>query len=293
MEHTCPVRADPGAATERVPCLVVLRGREAGRVIALGSDPCILGRGDRAQVRLSDPGISREHARVRVRSERLLIEDLGSTNGVLCHGRRIRQALLGDGDCVMLGDCLLAFRRNHPDEGRLLRRLYHRATRDMLTGLFNRQSFEDRLGREVEREQRYRHGLSLVFLDLDHFKRINDTHGHRAGDRVLAAVARLLHGALRVTDFAARIGGEELVALLPECPRERAVEVAEKIRARIEAHKIPLDGKLLRVTASLGVSSLDSPRMSAADLLSEADAACYRAKREGRNRVMAAERKSA
>lgn len=289
MDLTSPVRPDPEAITERVPCLVVLRGEDEGRVIPLGQGPCTVGRGERVKVRLDDPGVSREHARVRVEAERLLVEDLGSTNGVIYRGRRIRQALLGDGDCLQLGQCLLAFRRNHPDEGRLLRRLYHRATRDMLTGLANRHSFEDRLGREVERERRYRRGLSLLFLDLDHFKRINDTHGHRAGDRVLSAVAHEVRDSLRTTDFAARIGGEELVAVLPECSRDKAIEVAEKIRARIESLEIPHDGVALRVTASLGVASLDLPEKTAALLLSEADDACYRAKSAGRNRVMTAD----
>ncbi len=289
MDLTSRVRPDPEAVTERVPCLVVLRGEDEGRVIPLGKDPCTVGRGEGAKVRLEDPGVSRAHARVQVEAERLRVEDLGSTNGVIYRGRRIRQALLGDGDCLQLGKCLLAFRRNHPDEGRLLRRLYHRATRDLLTGLSNRHSFEDRLEREVERARRYRRLLSLLFLDLDHFKRVNDLHGHRAGDRVLAAVARTVRDALRSTDFAARIGGEEIVALLPECARDKAAEVAEKIRAQVEALEIPHDGVTLRVTASLGVASLDRPEETAAMLLAEADAACYRAKREGRNRVMTAE----
>jgi two-component system cell cycle response regulator len=290
MDFTSPVRPDPGAPTRRLPCLVVVRGLEPGKVIPVEAGERVVGRGRAAQIQLEDQGISRAHARLRVQGGRVSVEDLGSTNGVYCNGRKIRCALLRDGDCLQLGDCLLTFRMNHPDEGRLLRLLYHRATRDALTGLFNRASLEDRLGREVERQRRYRRGLAVLQLDLDHFKTINDTHGHAAGDAVLRAVARVVRTALRSCDLAARVGGEELVIVLPEADAARALGTAEKLRRRVEGLAVEYQGRALKVTGSIGVA-VAGPEGGgapvAALLLAAADAACYQAKRAGRNRVCA------
>ncbi len=163
------------------------------------------------------------------------------------------------------------------------------ANTDPLTGLANRRQFTGMLERETERAARYSRPLSIVLLDLDHFKKVNDTHGHAAGDDVLRAAAAVLKAACRDVDLAARIGGEELALLLPETDSGGAEIVAERVREEIEAgrHRSP-DGVQFRVTASIGVASSRGGDESGKDLLQASDEALYAAKDGGRNRVVIA-----
>lgn len=162
---------------------------------------------------------------------------------------------------------------------------------DPLTGLHNRRYFEERLQVEFERSRRYRVPLSCVMLDIDHFKHLNDGHGHAAGDEMLRAVAAVARASLRSVDLLARYGGEELIALLPETALDEARGVAERIRASIAALEVSKPGSrstLLRCTASIGLATYPSPEMSDADaLLRFADDALYTAKAAGRDRVHA------
>jgi diguanylate cyclase (GGDEF)-like protein len=161
------------------------------------------------------------------------------------------------------------------------------AVTDELTGLANNRGLRDWLDREGARAGRFRHDLSLLMLDIDDFKRVNDTHGHLQGDAVLRRVGRILTLEARAVDQAARYGGEEFVVALPETDTQGAEELAERIRARIEATSIPLvegNGEIT-VTASVGVASIPATASDAHDLIAAADAALYEAKRAGKNRV--------
>ena len=164
---------------------------------------------------------------------------------------------------------------------------------DSLTGVNNRRFFDQRLGEEVARAQRSGEPLACLFLDIDHFKRINDRHGHRVGDRVLSEVAGMIREQLRSTDVLGRYGGEEFSALLVNARKEKALEIAERIRGIIEAkHFEREDGGWLSVTISIGVSSLQTGAESAGDIAEElvdrADQALYLAKNAGRNQVVPA-----
>ncbi len=159
------------------------------------------------------------------------------------------------------------------------------ATTDPLTGLNNRRSFEELAEREFKRAKRYGNALSALMLDLDWFKQINDAHGHAAGDEVLKNVARILTAALRETDLAGRIGGEEFAALLPETSTADAVEVAQRLRATIESANVGSAETPLKITASIGVSQRQDSDKELLTLLKRADAALYKAKDAGRNRV--------
>jgi len=168
----------------------------------------------------------------------------------------------------------------------LYREMRIRADRDALTRLPNRHYFDERVFLELKRHQRYRHPLSLLMMDLDHFKQLNDTHGHQAGDMVLEEVGRILMNKMRSTDTPARYGGEEFVALLVNTAEEQAWILAERIRKEISSRRFHFNGKFFKVTASIGVASLQTGVLTtAADLLGEADAALYKAKRSGRNTV--------
>lgn len=166
--------------------------------------------------------------------------------------------------------------------------LDRRASEDALTGLPNRRAFEARLAAAGSHFERYERPFSVLILDVDHFKRFNDTWGHEAGDRVLQHVAELLRGAVREVDLPARLGGEEFVVLLPETALMPALEVAERIRKAIAAKPVVWHGRPLTVTASFGVAACPESVTSPRDLLAAADAALYRSKDAGRNRTTAA-----
>nr|PZN21573.1 MAG: hypothetical protein DIU78_17235 [Pseudomonadota bacterium] len=170
-------------------------------------------------------------------------------------------------------------------------RLLELTATDTLTGLLNKRSLDEALARDLARADRTRTWLGIVFMDVDHFKAVNDTRGHQVGDAVLKAVARIVMSSLRAGDIAARYGGEEFVAVLPGSDVSGAIVVAERIRHQIEATPISTPSGVLRVTASFGVAAMRGPgcRGAAAHLLARADAALYAAKGAGRNRVVAAE----
>jgi two-component system, cell cycle response regulator len=157
---------------------------------------------------------------------------------------------------------------------------------DSLTNLCNRRFLMEILEAELQRARRLRTFFSLIVLDVDNFKNINDIYGHQNGDRVLVAVAEILHGVLRRYDFASRYGGDEFVLLLPSVPNSGAVEVAERILAAVQSLTLPAPMAHLPVTASLGVSTYPAPQIdSVSTLFHVADCALYQAKRNGRNRV--------
>lgn len=166
-------------------------------------------------------------------------------------------------------------------------RLYQRATRDPLTGVFNRGHFNETASQEIERARRFAEPLSLVMLDIDHFKRINDSYGHEVGDTVIVALARAVGGELRKIDSLGRLGGEEFGLLLPRANKEPAFEMAQRLRLRIAALRVPVADRELHFTVSMGLASLRATTRDLAELTRQADAALYKAKREGRNRVEA------
>jgi diguanylate cyclase (GGDEF)-like protein/PAS domain S-box-containing protein len=180
---------------------------------------------------------------------------------------------------------LLLVGRDMTERERLLREVTRLSTTDPLTGLSNRRHFDEAAKLEIVRARRYRRPLSAVMVDLDHFKRVNDTFGHAAGDRVLVAVAGLCIRLARTTDLKARLGGEEFCLLLPETPGEASGVLAERLRTDIEALPFDADGRAFRVTASMGISGYVAGD-ELKGLLERADAALYAAKESGRNRVV-------
>jgi diguanylate cyclase (GGDEF)-like protein len=165
---------------------------------------------------------------------------------------------------------------------RLFRQVQTQAMTDSLTGLYNHRYFQERLDREIKMADRNNESLSLILLDLDHLKRINDTHGHRAGDATLCHVACILQSTVRDIDICARYGGEEFVIILPQCEREAAFQVAERVREAIALKPSPRVGA---VTASIGFVTYPAPARSKEEMIEMADRAMYLAKDAGRNRV--------
>lgn len=174
------------------------------------------------------------------------------------------------------------------DNARLIKELENLATTDGLTRLYNRRHFMDRAETEFDRSRRYKRDMSVLLLDADHFKNINDSHGHEMGDRVLRILANACRQNLRQLDEIGRYGGEEFVMLLPETSVALAVETAERLRAAIEQLHIPSASGDIRLTASIGIATASEGTESVAALINDADRALYNAKRGGRNRVVAA-----
>ena len=171
---------------------------------------------------------------------------------------------------------------------RLVNKLEHLSHHDSLTGLLNRRAIEYLLDREIQRLQRFGEGFSVLIVDIDHFKRINDRLGHAAGDVVLCAVAKALQVQAREVDRVARFGGEEFCVILPHTLHEGALQAAERLRDAIRALSIEWQDEIISVTVSTGVATAHTADDALDDLLQRADEALYRAKEEGRNRVVAA-----
>ena len=280
----------PAAAMRRDRAmLTVLVGPNPGAIMTVEADPIVLGRGQEATYRLEDEGLSRAHARVVREGEQFFVEDLGSTNGTFVNGYRITQKRpLRDGDRIQVGkNTILKF--NHQDalEQDAVRQLYESAVRDPLTHVYNRRYLEERLRQEFAYAARHGTSLSVLILDIDHFKRINDTLGHLAGDRVIQVLADTVARIVRAEDVVARYGGEEFAVIARGIQAAHAVIFAERIRHSIERLAIPWEGQSLQITVSVGVATMDRD-VTFRDMravVTAADDALYRAKNGGRNRV--------
>ncbi len=282
----------PERAAKRHAYVIVLAGQNVGAIHRLTEDSATLGRGAMCEIRLPDDGISRQHARlVRRGDAEILLEDLGSTNGTFVDGERVSARILSDGERFQLGrTTLLKFSLSDELEESFQRRLYESSVRDGLTGLYNRKHLDERLAAEFSYATRHASPLSFVLFDLDRFKRVNDTHGHPAGDAVLRAVGRRLHAALRTEDVVARYGGEEFGILARGISLHQAAMLADRIRHIVEKTEIAAGPDLtLTITVSGGVATYHpKPYASAAALVEAADKALYEAKEAGRNRVVMA-----
>ncbi len=208
----------------------------------------------------------------------------GEPLGVLCAGHRQPGAF--DPAAVAFCDVLAQLAAQALLQLRTLDQLRELATRDGLTGLWNRRAFLDRLAAELSRARRYPTSVALILADVDHFKRINDRYGHPAGDEVLRVVAATLRSMGRETDLVARYGGEEFAVLLPNTDEAGARALAERIRSALEETEIPWEDATIRVTASLGISVTQDGQDPPDNLISQADQALYAAKETGRNRVV-------
>ena len=276
-------------APKRTPYLVVLVGSSVGETFRLEPGELVLGRSPTSTIRFDDDGVSRRHARLWSTPDgEWAIEDLNSANGTLVNGERVTTRMLQPEDKVQLGPTtLLKFTMPDELEENFQRQMYDAALRDGLTGAFNKKYFLTRLDTELAYARRHRTNLSLVMLDVDHFKRVNDTHGHLAGDAVLVSLAQRVSRTLRAEDVFARYGGEEFAVICRGVSRDQACVLAERIRAFVAASPFEISGGSLAVTVSLGVAGMpEYAAESSVQLVAAADEALYGAKRGGRNRVI-------
>jgi diguanylate cyclase (GGDEF)-like protein len=288
---TVVAQASPAKGTRTRGVLTVSAGSDAGRLISIpGGSVVTLGRSEECVARFDDVSLSRVHARVMRIGTDYVLSDAGSTNGTYVNDHRIGDAAqLSDGDRVQLGSATtLRFSLVDEAEERALRQVYEASMKDALTGVANRKHLEERLDAEIAYAIRQSTELSVVMIDVDFFKKVNDTYGHLAGDAVLRCVGDILGKHARTEDLAARYGGEEFVIVARGTTAAEACLLADRIRTHIAATPVVFDGKTIRVTNSAGVASLADcgENRDKATLLSCADGRLYKAKQQGRNRVI-------
>ena len=274
-------------AVNRAAALVLIHGEDLGRKFDLVTEETLIGRTSKADIQVDQDSVSRNHAKIRVDDGRITIEDMGSTNGTIVNDEHIEDTLrLRNGDLVKIGRTIFKFIAGNNIEAAYHDEIYRMTTVDGLTQVFNRRYFEDAIERELSRSRRYTRPLSLVLMDIDHFKKINDTYGHLAGDAVLKEVALTVRGRTRREDVFARFGGEEFALLLPEVEQKGAGHLAEKARKLVEKHEFVFDGESIPVTISAGVATVQKKTETPAELIRRADEKLYEAKTAGRNRVV-------
>lgn len=268
--------------------LLRMDGPMAGEVFSLEQGSVRIGRHSIAEVALPDEGLSRVHAQVFRDGPEWFVEDQGSTNGTYVEGERIARRKLHDGDIVQLGP-RVAFSFTLVDSRReaVLHELFNASRIDSLTGTFNRKHFDQCIEEAVKGAVQRGTPLSLLLFDLDHFKQVNDTYGHPAGDAVLKYVSGLTKQGLRSADVVARYGGEEFGVLLRDTSLKAAAGVAERIRVTVSTHPAHYSGQHIPVSISIGCASLGCCiEKTPSALVALADQRLYLAKNQGRNRVV-------
>ncbi len=270
--------------------LIVLAGSSVGEMYKISKSSTIIGRGSQADIHVVDDGISRRHAEIIHENDRTLVRDLGSTNGTFCNGERIAEFSLSDGDKIQVGSTtILKFTFHDSLDESFQRQMYESALRDGLTKIFNKKYFLDRLESEFAFATRHKSPLSLVMFDIDHFKAINDNHGHLAGDYALSTLAAAVGTTIRQEDVFARYGGEEFAVICRGVDLQGAAAFGERIRRVVATQPYLYQETQLRVTVSVGVAQVSDVGMrEPQDLIAAADEALYEAKRSGRNRVVSA-----
>jgi diguanylate cyclase (GGDEF)-like protein len=271
-------------------CLVNLHppGPDIGRRIPLLSAQYIVGRDSEAGLVVSRSSVSRQHARLYTDDDgNWWVEDLNSTNGTFVNEMRIKLQQLADSDQVRFGDAIYKFLSGSNIESAYHEAIHNMAIQDGMTGIHNKRYFNEFLDREIAVCSRHGHPLTLVMFDVDHFKKINDSYGHLAGDAVLKDLAARIRPRIRREDLFARYGGEEFACVLPSTALPGGIVFAEHLRTLIDERPCLFDNQAIAFTISLGVTTLHrEPGVDPAALIKRADENLYVAKRSGRNRVV-------
>ncbi len=269
--------------------LVVLHAglqSDIGRRYVLETSSLTIGRGRDNDVVLTSDAVSRRHTRLEVRENEVFVIDLQSTNGTYINddGRLTSERRLIRGDLLKVGDTIFKYLSGVDVEAQYHDMIFRMAVTDGLTNLCNRQQLDKLLNEEIQRCQRNSRSLTVLLLDIDYFKKINDEFGHLAGDSVLRGLASAFTKRLRPSDKLGRYGGEEFCAILPETSLQGAMTFADGLRALAESCVFAADGKQIKVTISIGIAEWNTS-MQAMDMYRAADEKLYSAKRNGRNRV--------
>lgn len=281
----------PGKGEKR-PYLLVLSGPQFGQIFMLEPGrEMVIGRKEGNDIVVRDDGVSRRHAAILAEGGGARVRDLGSQNGTFVDGTRVEDCRLEDGDRIHIGaHSTFKFCFSDDLEAEYQRKLAEGALHEPLTGLYNRRHFMERLVIELGAAHRRGRAVALLLIDIDHFKKVNDAHGHVAGDEVLKAISQVMQAALRKEDVLARYGGEEFVVLARETALAGGRSLAERVRKAVERSHLAWQGHDLSLTVSVGVAvnagiGHFEAGVTERKLIEAADRALYRAKQAGRNRV--------
>lgn len=267
--------------------LIVIRGQPQGKRYILNQESMIMGRDAAVALSVNDNNVSRKHAEIIKKGDKVFLKDLGSTNGTFINDKQISgEVELHKEDMIKLGNTILKYLPKGELETYYIGTLEMAAHTDALTKAFNKGYIMEALETEFKRARALHQDFSLIILDLDHFKKINDTFGHDAGDLVLREVSQIVKTkVLPQNALFGRFGGEEFLVLLPLTNVDAATEVGEKLRSTLEKTNFMYEGKRMPVTASVGVAEASLDVESAQGLFKLADKAVYQAKNGGRNQV--------
>jgi two-component system cell cycle response regulator len=293
--QTQVLRAEPGLVqhTGGSDCLVVIYTREGrgplGKRIQLDGpvQELTIGRDVQNSLVLEFEGVSRRHARLAKRDGVWWVHDNNSTNGTYVNDLLTRETPLRNGDRVKVGDVILKYLSAGDLESEFIETISQMMVTDGLTQAANKRHLTEKVTDELNRSARHGRPLSLVMFDVDHFKKVNDTHGHVAGDVVLKEIASLVRSRVRRNEVFGRYGGEEFALLLPETTLQGAVTLAQELCVLVGSTPFLFDRTRIPVTISLGVAQWNPAIRTTDDFIRAADAKLYQAKRDGRNRVCA------
>jgi two-component system, cell cycle response regulator len=283
---TLPER--PVSISNRNACLVHIypTGPGMGARYTLADNPLVLGRGSDCDIRINDHSVSRRHARIQPGADGYFAVDLQSTNGTFVNDQPASMYKLKDGDYLRVGNCIYRFLAGGNVEAEYHEEIYRLTIIDALTDIHNKRYLMEFLDRELARSGRYSRPLSLVMIDIDRFKQINETMGHLGGDFTLRELAARIKGNIRKEELFARYGGEEFAVVLPETTSEGASKLSERLRAVVDNEPFRYEERVYQVTISLGVATtVGDETMTPSTLLRLADEKLFQAKRDGRNRV--------
>ena len=266
-------------------CLVVIYGMDLGKKFNLDQPAIIIGRSSKSDIQVDQESVSRNHSKIINTGKSIILRDLGSTNGTYVNDELIDEYVMRDGDFIKIGRTIFKFLSGNNIENSYHEEIYRLTTIDGLTQIYNKRYFLETLEREISRAHRYRRELTLMMMDIDHFKKINDTYGHLAGDYVLKQLASVIKARIRREDTMSRYGGEEFALVLPEVDQINAGQTAEKIRKLVEKTVFKFEDTKIPVTVSMGVSALDPETKDPNDFIKRADEKLYQAKNQGRNQV--------
>lgn len=289
LQETLPTQISeptPVPSKPSIPFLLILNGEHLGKRFLLKEGDNILGRVPEASIYVPDPQISRRHGNIMFKDGVVRIEDLKSTNGIFVDGIAIENALVNGLSRISIGNTLLKLVFKDPTELKMEDELYRAATIDALTGIGNRSSFMEGAHQALPYARRNNLPLSLVMIDADFFKEVNDTHGHPAGDYVLKRLGHLFEKEKRQEDLLGRYGGEEFIMLMKGNSNDNASQFCERLRQAIENYPFVYENTQIPLTISIGFFTAKGPDLpDLTTLIEKADRALYKAKELGRNRV--------
>lgn len=273
-------------AREAQACLVQIYGKDLGKRFPLDKLQVTIGRGPDNDIVCDMDNVSRSHAKVFTSQSGVFVEDQGSTNGTFVNDNEVKREKLRTGDIIKIGGTIFKFLSGGDVEALYYEEIYSLTIKDGLTNIYNKRYLLEFLEREMARCGRYQRPLTLIMFDLDHFKRVNDDYGHLAGDYVLRRVAGEVAKIVRKEECFARYGGEEFSIVLPDTTKDRAVVLAEKIRAMLEQTEFKFEDSLIPVTTSMGVTQMEEMHKDCFAFIKDADEKLYAAKEGGRNMVV-------